>query len=40
MDKKGIIARVLTRILALTAAVWQNDKTAQPVKRSLTAFDH
>jgi hypothetical protein len=26
MDKKGIIARVLTRILALTAAVWHNDK--------------
>jgi hypothetical protein len=37
---EGIIARVLTRILALTAAVWHNDKTAQPVKRSLTAFDH
>jgi hypothetical protein len=37
---EGIIARVLTRILALTAAVWHNDKAAQPVKRSLTAFDH
>jgi Transposase DDE domain len=37
---EGIIARVLTRILALTAAIWHNDKTAQPVKRSLTAFDH
>ena len=37
---EGIIARVLTRILALAAAVWHNDKTAQPVKRSLTAFDH
>jgi Transposase DDE domain len=36
----GIIARVLARILALTAAIWHNDKTAQPVKRSLTAFDH
>ena len=35
-----IIARVLARILALTAAIWHNDKTAQPVKRSLTAYDH
>jgi Transposase DDE domain len=37
---EGIISRVLARILALTAAIWHNDKTAQPVKRSLTAFDH
>ena len=37
---EGILARVLTRVLALTAAIWHNDKTAQPVKRSLTAFDH
>ena len=37
---EGIIARVLTRILALTVAVWHDDKTARPVKRSLTAFDH
>ena len=37
---EGITARVLTRILALTAAVWHNDKTSQPVKRSLTAYDH
>jgi len=37
---EGIIARVLARILALTAAIWHNDKTSQPVKRSLTAFDH
>ena len=36
----GIIARILARILALTAAIWHNDKTSQPVKRSLTAFDH
>jgi hypothetical protein len=36
----GIIARVLARVLALTAAIWHNDKTAQPVKRSLTAYDH
>jgi hypothetical protein len=37
---EGITARVLARILALTAAIWHNDKTSQPVKRSLTAYDH
>ena len=31
---------ILRRILALTAAIWHNDKTGQPVKRSLTAYDH
>jgi hypothetical protein len=36
----GVIVRVLTRILALTAAIWHNDKTRQPVMRSLTAYDH
>ncbi|MEV7955926.1 IS982 family transposase [Streptomyces sp. NPDC058316] len=36
----GVIVRVLMRILALTAAIWFNDKTGQPVKRSLIAFDH
>ena len=37
---EGIIARVLARVLALTAAIWHNDKTVQPVMRSLTAYDH
>jgi hypothetical protein len=37
---EGIIARILARILALTAAIWHNDETAQPVMRSLTAYDH
>ena len=37
---EGITVRVLARILALTAAIWHNDKTSQPVKRSLTAYDH
>jgi len=37
---EGVIARVLARILALTAAIWHNDKTSQPVMRSLTAYDH
>jgi hypothetical protein len=36
----GVIIRVLQRILALTAAIWHNDKTGQPVKRSLTRYDH
>lgn len=36
----GVAVRVLTRILALTAAIWHNDKTGQPIKRSLTAYDH
>jgi DDE family transposase len=36
----GVMARVLQRILALTTAIWHNDRTGQPVKRSLVAYDH
>ncbi|MEV0416595.1 IS982 family transposase [Streptomyces sp. NPDC050448] len=36
----GVAVRVLSRVLALTAAIWFNDRTGQPVKRSLTAYDH
>jgi integrase len=36
----GAIAPVLQRILALTAAIWHNDRTGQPVLHSLTAYDH
>jgi hypothetical protein len=36
----GVTVRVLQRILALTAAIWHNDHTGQPVMRSLTAYDH
>ena len=36
----GVIVRILQRILALTAAIWHNDRTGQPVKRSLIAYDH
>jgi len=36
----GVIIRVLQRILALTAAIWHNDKTGQPTLRSLTRYDH
>jgi hypothetical protein len=36
----GVTVRILQRILALTAAIWHNDATGQPVKRSLLAYDH
>jgi hypothetical protein len=36
----GVIARVAQRLLALTAAIWHNDATGQPVPRSLLAYDH
>jgi hypothetical protein len=36
----GVLVRVLQRLLALTAAIWHNDHTDQPVKRSLLAYDH
>jgi hypothetical protein len=36
----GVLVRVLQRILALTAAIWHNDHTGQPVTRSLIAYDH
>jgi hypothetical protein len=36
----GVAVRVLQRILALTAAIWHNHHTGQPVMRALTAYDH
>jgi hypothetical protein len=36
----GVIVRVLQRILALTAAIWHNNHTGQPIARSLLAYDH
>lgn len=36
----GVVVRVLQRILALTTTIWHNDRTGQPVKRSLLAYDH
>src|ERR1035438_609711 len=36
----GVMVRVLQRILALTAAIWHNDTTGQPVLRSLVTYDH
>ena len=36
----GVLVRVWQRVLALTAAIWHNDKIGTPIKRSLTAYDH
>jgi hypothetical protein len=32
--------RIAQRILAMTAAIWRNRATGQPITRSLTAYDH
>ncbi|WP_327151959.1 IS982 family transposase [Nocardia sp. NBC_01329] len=36
----GVAVRVLQRLLALTAAIWHNDKIGSSTHRSLTAYDH
>ena len=37
----GVCARILQRLLALTAAIWHNETTRQPgPARSLLAYDH
>jgi hypothetical protein len=36
----GVAVRILQRLLALTATIWHNDHTEQPIKRSLLAYDH
>lgn len=36
----GVAVRVLQRVLALTATIWHNWHTGQPVLRSLLAYDH
>ena len=39
--RPGVAARILQRLLALTAAIWHNQTTQQPrPARSLTAYDH
>ena len=37
---EGVAIRVGQRILAIAAAIWHNNKTGQPVTRSLIAYDH
>ena len=36
----GVTARIAQRLLALTAAIWHNRNTSQPITRSLIAYDH
>jgi hypothetical protein len=36
----GVSTRIGQRLLALTAAIWHNRTTGQPVTRSLIAYDH
>ncbi len=36
----GVTTRIAQRLLALTAAIWHNRATGQPVTRSLIAYDH
>jgi hypothetical protein len=36
----GVWVRVLQRVLALTVAIWHNDRIGAPVARCLTAYDH
>jgi hypothetical protein len=38
--RAGVITRIWQRILALTAVIWHNGRTGQPILRSLTAYDH
>jgi hypothetical protein len=37
---EGVGTRIAQRLLALTAAIWHNRRTGQPVTRSLIAYDH
>jgi hypothetical protein len=36
----GVGARIRQRLLAMTAVIWHNRATGQPLTRSLIAFDH
>ena len=36
----GVCARIAQRVLAMTAAIWHNDRLGLTVKRPLTAYDH
>jgi len=36
----GVCTRVAQRVLAMTAAIWHNDRLGLPIRRSLTAYDH
>jgi hypothetical protein len=36
----SVSARISQRLLALTTAIWHNDRIGAPVLRFLTAYDH
>ncbi|MFB9628701.1 hypothetical protein ACFFSA_36975 [Nonomuraea helvata] len=36
----GVTVRIFVKVLALAPAIWHNDCTGQPIKRSLTRCDH
>jgi hypothetical protein len=36
----GVCARIAQRVLALTAAIWHNDRLGLTIRRSLIAYDH
>jgi hypothetical protein len=36
----GVAARIAQRVLALAAVIWHNNRTGQPIPRSLIAYDH
>lgn len=37
---RGVIARVMRRVIVLTAVIWHNDQTGRATLRSDTAYDH
>lgn len=37
---EGVIARVIQRLLAMTAAIWHNENIGATIRRSLVAYDH
>jgi hypothetical protein len=37
---EGLYARITQRLLAMAACIWHNWATAEPIKRSLTPYDH
>jgi hypothetical protein len=36
----GLYARIAQRLLAMAACIWPNWATAEPIRRSLTAYDN
>ncbi|MGR6922774.1 hypothetical protein ACU635_51690 [[Actinomadura] parvosata] len=36
----GVTVRIFAKVLALVRAIWHNDDTGEPIKRSLTRYDH